>query len=75
MALNFFRKCCSNVLSTALGFVKKKKKGNLAPNHRFFLQTKCKAADKTLEQCFLKEFKATCKKSGESEIKQQKVIR
>ena len=40
----------------------------------FLLQTKNKAADKTLEQHFLKEFKATCEKSGESEIKQQKAI-
>ena len=37
-------------------------------NHRLFLQTKCKAADKTLEQYFLKEFKATCKKAGETEL-------
>ena len=35
----------------------------------------CKAVDKRLEQCFLKEFKATCKKnSGESELKQHKAI-
>ena len=38
---------------------------------RFLLQLKHKAVDKTLEQCFLKEFKATCKTSGESELKQQ----
>ena len=36
------------------------------------LQTKQKAMDKTLEQCILKEFKATCKNSCESELKQQK---
>ena len=33
----------------------------------FYHKTKCKAADKTLEQYFLKEFKASCKNSGESE--------
>ena len=38
------------------------------------LQTKHKAADKTLEQCFLKEIKATCKNSGDSELKQQKAV-
>ena len=35
-------------------------------------KTKRKAADKTLEQRFLKEFKAICKNSSESELKQQK---
>ena len=34
---------------------------------------KHKAADKTLEQRFLKKFKATCKNSSESELKQQKL--
>ena len=29
---------------------------------------KCKEADNTLEQCFLEEFKATCKNPSESEI-------
>ena len=38
----------------------------------FFL--KKRDVDKTLEQRFLKEFKATCKESGESDLKQQKVI-
>ena len=47
------------------------KNGNLAHNHRFLWQTKRKQADKTLEQRFLKEFKATCKNSVESELKQQ----
>ena len=37
----------------------------------FYHKTKWKAADKTLEQHFLKEFKATCKNSDESELKQQ----
>ena len=50
------------------------KNGNLALNHRFLLQTKSKPADKTLEQRFLKEFKATCKNFGEVELKQQKAI-
>ena len=36
-------------------------------NHRFLLLRKRKAADKTFEQCLLKEFKATGKNSGESE--------
>ena len=35
---------------------------------------KHKAADETLEQHFLKEFKATWKNPGESELKQQKAI-
>ena len=40
------------------------------------LQTKGKAADKTLEQGFLEEFKGTCKTSSECElhVKQQKAI-
>ena len=32
------------------------------------------AADEALEQCFLKEFKDTCKNSSESEQKQQEAI-
>ena len=51
--------CCSPQLLCALFC---DKNGNLAHDHRFLLQTKCKAADKTLEQCFLKEFKATIQK-------------
>ena len=43
-------------------------------DHRFLLQTKRKAADKALEQCFLKEFKAMCKNSDESELNQKKAI-
>ena len=39
---------------------------------RFLLQMKCKVANKTLQQRFSKEFKATCKNSGKSELKQQK---
>ena len=36
----------------------------------FHHKGKCKAVDKTyLEQRFLKEFKATCKSSGELELK------
>ena len=50
------------------------KNGNLAYNHRFLLQTKPKAVDKTFDQHFLKEFKATCKNFGESDLKQQKAI-
>ena len=41
------------------------KTGNLAHNHRFLLQTMGKAADNTLEQRFLKEFKASGKNSSE----------
>ena len=73
-ALNSFRKCCSNVLSTALCASFGVKNGNLAHNHRFSLQTKCKTANKPLEHHLPKEFKATCKIFDESEIKQQKVI-
>ena len=36
----------------------------------FYHKTKHKAVDKTLEQCCLKEFKATRKNSGEAELKQ-----
>ena len=43
-------------------------------NHRFLSQTKPKAVDQTLEQCFLKEIEATCKNFGESDLKQQKAI-
>ena len=43
-------------------------------DHRFLLQTKHKAADKTFEQCFLKEFKASCKSFSESEVKQEKAM-
>ena len=51
------------------------KNGNCAHNQRFLLQMKHKTADKALEQHFLKEFKATCKNSSESELKQQNEIR
>ena len=34
----------------------------------FYHKTKRKAGDKTLVQRFLKEFKATCKTSGETEL-------
>ena len=39
---------------------------------RFYQKTMCKGADKTSEQRFLKEFKATSKNSGECELKQTK---
>ena len=39
-----------------------------AQDFRFYHKTKRKAADKTLVQRFLKEFKATCKTSGETEL-------
>ena len=39
----------------------------------FYHKMKRKAVDKTLEQCFLKELKATYNNSGESELK-HKVI-
>ena len=77
MTFNFFKKRCSNVLcSTCVLFCDKKKKNrNLAHNHRFLVQTKkIRETDKILGQCFLKEFKATCKKFGESELKQQRTI-
>ena len=53
------------------------KNGNLAHNHRFLLQMKCKAMDKTLGQCFVKELKAIDLPKlsiGESDLKQQKGI-
>ena len=40
----------------------------------FYHKMKRKAADNTLEQCFLKEFKATFKNPGEAELNQQKMI-
>ena len=36
---------------------------------RFYHKLKRKAADKTLEQRFLEEFKAMCKNSGKCELK------
>ena len=50
------------------------KNGNLAHNNRFLLHMKRKTADKTLEQHFLKKFKAACKNSSESELKEQNMI-
>ena len=50
------------------------KNGDLVHNHRFLLYTKHKAVDNILGQRFLKEFKATCKNSCESERKQQNAI-
>ena len=41
---------------------------------RFYYKMEHKAADNTLEQRFLKDFKVTYKNSGESKIKQQEVI-
>ena len=41
----------------------------------FSHKMKRKASDKTLEQHFLKEFKATCKNCSEPELKQQNAIR
>ena len=38
----------------------------------FYHKTKCKAPDKTLEQGFLKEFKASRKNSGNPELKTTK---
>ena len=35
-------------------------------------QNEVKSSEKTLEQRFLKEFKATCKNAGDSELKQHK---
>ena len=40
----------------------------------FYCKRSANAEDKSLEQCFLKEFKATCKNSCESKLKQQKAI-
>ena len=40
----------------------------------FYHKTNHKAVEKTSEHHFLKEFKATCKDSGESELRQQKAI-
>ena len=60
--------------SAALHFVAIKTYNyNYGQDFRFNHETKPKAVDKTLQQRFLKEFKATCKNSGESELKQQKV--
>ena len=66
MALNFFRKhySNSNVLSTALFAIKNYIYGE---DLRFYRKMNHKAADKTLKQYFLKEFKATCKNASESE--------
>ena len=68
MALNSFRKHCSNVLSSSLHFVIKTY--DYGQDFHFYHKTKRKATDKTLEQHFLKKFKATCKNS-ESQLKQK----
>ena len=70
MALNFFRKYCSNVLSVALRFVCNKTY-DYGQDFRYYHKTKRKASGKTLEQR-LKKFKATCKNFGESELKNNK---
>ena len=47
----------------------------MGKNSCFITKEMGKAEDKTyLEQRFLKEFKATCKNSGEFELKKQKAI-
>ena len=45
------------------------KTNDYGQDFRLYLKTKRNAADKTLGQRFLKEFKATCKNSSESELK------
>ena len=68
MALDSFR-IVAAIFYSLLYFSFCDKNGNLAHNDKFLLQTKCRAADKSLEQCFLKEFIAACKNSGEFELK------
>ena len=72
VALNSFRKHSSNVSPAALHFVAITSYDYMyGQDFRFNHNTKCKEADKTFKQPFLKEFKATYK---ESKLKQQKVI-
>ena len=71
MALNSFRKRCSVYPLLCASFCDKN--GNVA--HQLLLQTMRKAADKTFERHFQKEFKDTCKNSSESDLKQQRAIR
>ena len=70
MALNSFRKRCSNVYPLLYAsFVIKME---ILPIIMFLLHMKHITADfKTLEQRFLKEFMTTCRKSSESELQQQ----
>ena len=74
LALNSFRKPCSNVLYPVFALHLQIKKHDYGHDFRFYHKTfKRKVADKTLQQRFLKEFKATCKNSIESELKQKTV--
>ena len=72
MTLNSFRKHFLNVLFTVFRFVCNKNYDHGQDFH-FYHKTKRKAADKTLEQRFLKEFKDTCNTSGDSELKEPKM--
>ena len=74
MASNSFRKHCSNVFFRCFAFRFVIKTDILHIIVGSLLQTRRKAGHKTLEQRFLKEFKATYKTSGEAELKQQNAI-
>ena len=78
MALNSFRKRYSKVVQCFICHFmlcfQVIKTYDYGQDFCFHHKTKHKTVDTTLEQHFLKEFKATCKNSGESELKQQKEI-
>ena len=71
---HFYVRCLALYLQKKKTKTKTKTNYDYGQDVRFHHKTKCEAADKILEQRFLKEFKATCKNSGESELKQQKAI-
>ena len=52
MAFNSFKKRCSSVLAAQFALRVVIKKGNLAHNYRFLLQTKHEATDKTFGAMF-----------------------
>ena len=65
--LSFIWKCFANFVSLLCGL--------FGPNDCFYHKMKRKTANKTSRQYFVKELKATCKQSGESELSDnQKVI-
>ena len=78
VALNSFRKRCSKLfyplLCTSFAIKKTMIMGKMS--RLFYHKTKLSAKQQKhwINECFLKEFKAKCKDSSESELKQQKAI-
>ena len=76
MVFSSLTKHCPNVLSVVLCFSAIKTLDYRQDFHFLSKQgsAKCHSVDKTLEQRFLKKFKAMCNKSGKLELRQQNVI-